>query len=63
MGVEMNGYYDIEDGMIHPQRRRDMEKMEELGTELRIVNAKYKAISARLQDLIIKVTGINREVS
>jgi hypothetical protein len=56
----MKDYYDVEDGFIHPQRRRDMEKMEELGAELRIVNAKYKAISARLQDLIIKVTGINR---
>jgi hypothetical protein len=60
MGIEMNGYYDIEDGQIHPQRRRDMEKMEELGEELRIVNAKHKAIGARLQELVIKVTGINR---
>jgi len=59
----MNGYYDIEDGIIHPQRRRDMEKMEELGHDLKIVNAKYKAISAKLQALIIKVTGINRELS
>jgi hypothetical protein len=56
----MNGYYDIEDGIIHPERRRDMEKMEEVGAELRVVNAKHKALSAKLQDLVIKVTGINR---
>jgi len=58
----MNGYYDIEDGLIHPERRRDMEKMDELGRELRVILAKYKALSARQQALIIKVTGIERDV-